>query len=133
MPSLLDIAPPELSAETVDIRGTTLTVCGIAADGWATLYSRFPVLRAIMAGRSIEGAALDVLRAQSALIAAGTGAPGNADVERAAMVNLTEDDQKMLVETIRRLSLPGHVYGPLLDGAAEDGAAAGPGKAAATK
>jgi hypothetical protein len=55
MPSLVDIAPPELTAEEVEIRGTKLKVQGISGEGWMTLYARHPVMRALVArGRDIR-------------------------------------------------------------------------------
>lgn len=132
MPSLLDIAPPELSAETVEIRGTKLSVGGIAADGWAALYSRFPVLRALVTGRTADLPLEELIRGQAALIAAGLGSAGDPEIEGAVMDLLTVDDQRQIVETVVRLSMPGHYLRPLLDGqAVADGD--GPGKAAATK
>lgn len=123
MPSLLDIAPPELAGKEVTVRGVSLPLRGIPAIEWAHLYARFPELRRIVSGRS-DGAEppARMLLAQAALIAAGTGHPGSEEVERAAMMNLTGEEQRGLVEEIVRLSMPGNVFGPLLDeGPAEAG------------
>ena len=117
MPSLLDIAPPEIGAKEIEIRGTVLRVRGIAAVDWASLYARFPELRAMVGGGSEDIDRLRAMMAQSALIAAGTGQPGDADVERAAMSNLSADERQSLIEDIIRLSLPGDVFSPLLDAA----------------
>jgi len=117
MPSLLDIAPPDIGAKDVDIRGTVLRVRGIAAIDWAILYARFPELRIMVGGGSEDIDRLRAMMAQSALIAAGTGKPNDADVERAAMTNLSADERQSLIEDIIRLSLPGDVFAPLLDAA----------------
>jgi hypothetical protein len=120
MPSLLDIAPPEIAGKEVDIRGTKLPIAGIAAIDWAKLYARFPELRAVVSGRETPGEDnarnVQMMLAQCALIAAGTGHPGDAEVERAAMVQITREEQAMLAEEIIRLSNPGDVFSPLLDG-----------------
>lgn len=118
MPSLLDIAPPEIGAKEVEIRGTKLMVRGIPAIDWAHLYARFPEMRQAVSGRG-GGENADrprLILAQCALIAAGTGHIGNPDIERAAMMNITVEEQTMLVEEIVRLSNPGDVFSPLLDG-----------------
>jgi hypothetical protein len=117
MPSLLDIAPPDIGAKEVEIRGITLRVRGIAAVDWAALYARFPELRIMVGGGSEDIDRIRAMAAQSALIAAGTGKPGDADVERAAMCNLSTDERQSLIEDIIRLSLPGDVFAPLLDAA----------------
>jgi len=117
MPSLLDIAPPDIGAKEVEIRGTVLRVRGVAAVDWAALYARFPELRIMVGGGSEDIDRLRAMMAQSALIAAGTGKPGDADEERAAMSNLSADERQSLIEDIIRLSLPGDVFAPLLDAA----------------
>lgn len=133
MPSLLDIAPPELSAEEVDIRGTKISVRGVTAEEWAQLYARFPALKSIMGGRAADGSQLDQVRGEAALIAAGLGKMGNAEIERAVLDRLTAADKRVVLETIGRLSLPGAVFGPLLDEPALDAGADAGGKAPATK
>jgi len=123
MPSLLDIAPPELSAETIDIRGTSLKVCGIGADAWAVLYSRHPDLRAIVTGRTEGLSPISMFAAQAALIAAGLGSLGDVEIERAVMSRLTADEAGTIAAMIVRLSMPGHVFAPLLEAVAKDAAA----------
>ena len=116
MPSLLDIAPPEIAGKEVTIRGITLPLRGVRAIEWAQLYARFPELRRLVVGRTNgEPDQLQMVAAQCALIAAGTGHIGSADIERAAMVNLTTDEQRALIDDILKLSLPGDMLGPLLD------------------
>jgi hypothetical protein len=117
MPSLLDIAPPEISAVELEIRGVAIKVAGIPAIDWAMLYGRFPELRKIMLGEeSSDGRdRLRFLAAQSAVIAAGTGHPGDADIERASLTVLTFDERQSLFDQVVSLSLPGDVLSPLLD------------------
>lgn len=134
MPSLLDIAPPEITAEDVDIRGTRLSVKGLPAEEWARLYARFPELRAVVAGRAENVSTLAAFAGQAALVAAGLGKPCDGDTEHLVMERLNRDEQQTLVETIVRLSLPGHVFGPLLNGAALDPVVTAPAtEASATK
>lgn len=118
MPSLLDIAPPELTAEEVDIRGTKLSVKGLPAAEWARLYARFPEIRAILRGQTEGVSDIAVFAAQAALIAAGLGKPGDAETEHLVMERLSREENRLLAQTVARLSQPGHVYGPLLNGAA---------------
>lgn len=124
MPSLLDVAPPELMAEEIDIRGTKLKVQGITGEGWMILYARHPVMRALVSGRAEGLSAVETFAAQAALIAAGLGQVGDAETERLVMDRLTTDEQRQVVEMIVRLSMPGHVFGPLLNGGGADAAAA---------
>ncbi len=124
MPSLLDIAPPELAGKDIDVHGQKLSIQGIVAEDWARLYARFPELRQLVAGQ--DGDAPDRLRmmqAQSAMIAAGTGHAGEREHERAVMHKLTADEQAFVASEIIALSMPGNVFGPLLD-AEEDAPAA---------
>jgi hypothetical protein len=124
MPSLVDIAPPELTAEEIDIRGTKLKVQGISGEGWMTLYARHPVMRALVAGRTEGLSAADTFASQAALIAAGLGQLGDENTERLVMDRLTTEEQRQVVETIVRLSMPGHLFGPLLNGGGADVVAA---------
>lgn len=115
MLSLLDIAPPEIAGKDVEIRGVKLTLRGVAAIDWARLYARFPELRTLVSGGDTDMTKLRLLAAQCAVIAAGVGHLGNADIERAALTNLSAEEQNELVADIIRLSNPGDVYSPLLD------------------
>lgn len=130
MPSLADLAPPELTAETVEIRGVELKVRAIDNDGWMRLHTRFPALRAILSGRSVPR--VEEVEMQAGLIAAGLGKIDDPDTERLVLANLATEDQQRIMEVIFRLSLPGHVYGPLLNGA-QDGRAEHYTEAPATK
>lgn len=116
MPSLLDIAPPEITAETVDIRGTALKVSAIDNEGWMRLHARFPELRSLVSGRPGDMSPAVVLKMNAALIAAGLGKADDAEIEHAALDRLSIVDQSQIVEVIVRLSMPGHVFGPLLNG-----------------
>lgn len=123
MPSILDIAPPELSAETKVIRGVPLNLQGIPADQWAVLYSRFPAMRLVVVGGAFTSDQnIELLKAQLALIAAGMGQLGNDDIERAVLERLTPDERQDIAQTIMKLSV-GRNLGPLLDGAAAGPAA----------
>src|SRR3954463_1004447 len=120
MPSILDIAPPEIAAREFDIRGTKLKISGVPAIDWATLYARYPHLRQVLVGRLAEA---DVpmtkrFRAQAAMIAAGLGKLGDPKVERAVMANLTMEEQIELASEVLKISQPGEYLVPLLE--AED-------------
>lgn len=115
MPSLLDVAPPEIATEIVDIAGTPIEVRGIDARGIAALMKRFPSLRRIAAGREDdesldEDAAEANGKAQIAAIAAGLVEPVPEDViER--NTNLAERAE--LFDAIMRLTNPPRRRGPL--------------------
>ncbi len=112
MVGLVDIAP---LTSTVSIREQNITVTGISARGIAHLLARFPELRALMTGREV--ALDDLLKLGgdviAAIIAAGTGVPGDADVETAAD-NLTLEEQADLLAAIVELTMP-RGLGPLVE------------------
>ena len=112
MVGLVDIAPV---TSTVTVRGQGITVKGVSVRGIAQLLARFPELRALMTGREV--ALDDLLRLGGdvvcAIIAAGTGAPGDADVEKAAD-NLTLEEQADLLAAIVELTMP-RGLGPLVE------------------
>lgn len=112
MASLLDIADV---GETVTVRGQAILVSGVSAHGIAVLLSRFPVLREALAGREVSAERLVEVGpdAVAAIIAAGTGAPGNERAEAVA-ASLPVGDQIDLVEAILRVTLPRGV-GPLVE------------------
>lgn len=126
MVGLVDIAPV---TSTVSVRGQDITVTGVSARGIAHLLARFPELRALMTGR--EAALEDLLRLGgdviAAIIAAGTGAPGDADVEKAAD-NLTLEEQADLLGAIVELTMP-RGLGPLVERLSRLGLLAGGGSA----
>lgn len=112
MVGLVDIAP---ITSSVAIRGQDITITGVSARGIASLLARFPELRALMTGREV---ALDELLRLggdviSAIIAAGTGAPGDAQAEQAAD-NLTLEEQADLLAAIVELTMP-RGLGPLVE------------------
>lgn len=111
MASLLDIADV---GETVRIRGAGIPIKGVSARGIAILLSRFPALGVLMTGREVVAADLIQIGPDflAALIAAGTGHPGEEEYEAAAD-DLTIDEQSELVEAILRVTLPRGV-GPLV-------------------
>lgn len=124
MPSLADVAPPELSTEEVDIRGTKLNVVGLSGEQWARFYAEFPELAAALSGQTGEPLwGVKELRAYSAVVAAALGRPGDEETEAMARNNLSREDLSSIVMTAIRLSHPGHVFGPLLNGAAQAGPA----------
>ena len=112
MPSLLDIAD---LGETVTVRGTPVLVTGVSAHGFAVLLQRFPVLREALAGREVAAERLMEIgpEAVAAIIAAGTGSPGNAQAEAVA-ASLPVGDQIDLIEATLRMTLPRGV-GPLVE------------------
>lgn len=112
MVGLVDIAP---ITSSVAIRGQDITITGVSARGIASLLARFPELRALMTGREV---ALDELLKLggdviAAIIAAGTGAPGDAQAEAAAE-NLTLEEQADLLAAIVELTMP-RGLGPLVE------------------
>ena len=112
MVGLVDIAP---ITSSVTIRGQDVTITGVSARGIASLLARFPELRALVTGREV---ALDELLKLggdviAAIIAAGTGTPGDAQTEAAAD-NLTLEEQADLLAAIVELTMP-RGLGPLVE------------------
>ncbi len=107
MAGLVDIAA---ITEKVSVAGTVVDVPGVSVAGVATLLHRFPELRKLMSG--IEVSADDLLKAGpdalAAILAAGTGEPGNEKAEAAA-ARLTLGDQADLFAAILRVTLPGGI------------------------
>lgn len=113
MPSLLDIAPPELVKRQVDIRGTKIDIESVRNKTWVQLYDRYPALVGIVQGqRGDTVTTVDIMEAQAALIAAGTGHPFEAEHIEAAF-NLPAKDQEALVLQIVEISNPGEIFSPL--------------------
>jgi hypothetical protein len=112
MASLLDIAP---LTETVSVRGTDIPVTGVSAKGIAHIMARFPEVREMMVGREVSVDRLIELGgdAVGAIIAAGTGNPGDPDHERIA-AGLLLEEQADLLAVILRVTLPKGV-GPLVE------------------
>ncbi len=105
MAGLVDIAP---IVEKVTICGTVIEVPGVSAEGIAVLLSRFPELRKLLTGVTVDSDAL--LKAGpgalAAILAAGTGVPGDEAAETAA-ARLSLGDQTDLLTAILRVTLPG--------------------------
>jgi hypothetical protein len=107
MVGLLDIAP---AGQTVTIRGSAVDVTGISARGLVMLMTRFPDLYALLDGQSLDPAAIvkfggDVV---AAILAAGTGKPGDLDAEKVAD-QLSIDEQLILIAAILKETLPNGV------------------------
>jgi len=127
MVGLVDIAPVN---STVSIRGQDIIITGVSARGIALLLARFPELRALVTGREVGLDALlrlggDVI---AAIIAAGTGAPGDLDAEKYAD-NLTLEEQADLLAAIVELTMP-RGLSPLVERLSRLGLLAGGGASA---
>ena len=127
MVGLVDIAP---ITSSVTIRGQDITITGVSARGIASLLARFPELRALVTGREV---ALDELLRLggdviAAIIAAGTGSPGDNDAEQAAD-NLTLEEQADLLAAIVEFTLP-RGLSPLVEKMSRLGLLAGGGASA---
>ena len=127
MVGLVDIAPV---TSTILVRGQNIMITGVSARGIALLLARFPELRAVITGREVAMDALlklggDVI---AAIIAAGTGSPGDDDAERAAD-NLTLEEQADLLASIVELTMP-RGLGPLVERLSRLGLLAGGGASA---
>ena len=70
MPSLLDIAPPELVTRDIKIEAGTVTVQGITGETWCELYARYPALKTLVGG---IGDIADLDRASATLATASSG------------------------------------------------------------
>ena len=83
MVGLIDIAP---SVETINVLGAAVAVHGVSAKGVAHLLGRFPELRMLMTGQSVEADKLMAMGgdAVAAIIAAGCGYPGDEKAETIA-------------------------------------------------
>jgi hypothetical protein len=135
MVSLLDIAPVK---ENVQFNGQDIEVTGVSAEGIAYLLASFPQVKDALLGKGLEVTPQALLEQGptfiAAIIAAGTGNPGNAQAEKVA-AGLPIGVQVEFLDKIIKLTMPGGV-GPFVDrlqqllGAAE-GSVVG-GKARAT-
>ena len=104
MVGLIDIAPLK---KTVTIRDVAVDVSGVSARGIAQLLARFPELRALVTGREVAIENLLSLGGDvvAAIIAAGTGVPGDTAAEQAAD-KLSVDEQADLLVAILELTMP---------------------------
>ncbi len=112
MVGLIEIAP---RVKTVDVQGASVAVSGISAKGVAHLLGRFPELRMLMTGQTVEAEKLMAMGgdAVAAIIAAGSGYPGDDKAEDIAG-SLSVDAQADLLAAILRLTLPTG-FGPFVD------------------
>lgn len=104
MVGLVDIA--ELN-EKVQVRGKDIDVFGVSAQGLVYLISKYPQVADAINGGEVKAEALMKLGGDvvGAIIAAGTGAPGDAQSEEVAR-KLPLSDQAALIASILRLTLP---------------------------
>ena len=127
MVGLVDIAPV---TSTILVRGQDITITGVSARGIALLLARVPELRAVITGREV--AMDDLLKLGgdviAAIIAAGTGSPGDNDAEQAAD-NLTLEEQADLLAAIVELTMP-RGLSPLVERLSRLGLLAGGGASA---
>lgn len=111
--SLSDIGP---LTENVPVgNGEFLAVRGVSASGVLALFLRFPELQSWMTGTKVSGPTLIGLApdAIAAIIAAGTGTPGDdGDEKRAA--ELPVDLQLDIIEVIGRLTFR-KGFGPFVE------------------
>jgi hypothetical protein len=106
MPGLKDIAP---SFTTVTVKGVSVPVSGISAEGIAYLFHRFPVVRELISGKPLELTADELLElgpdAVGALIATGCGDINDPAAEKAAK-GLPLEAQVDLLEAIIGETMP---------------------------
>lgn len=114
MPSLLDLAPPEVLRRQVKTSRGDVDLSGIGAEVWAQLHEKHPTLVKMLLAQTDDLDRLSVLRSTAAVIAAGTGHPLERDHELAAL-GLSQEDQTKLLLAIMEISSPGDMFGPLLD------------------
>lgn len=111
MPGLLDIAPPELLTEVLDIRGVQLEIRGLSEREWVRLLHRFPQLRkrsaeaepaSVESGDDQALANLDVL---APVIAAGLGKIADNETEAEIGKRLTFAEQMTVFNAVIRLTV----------------------------
>ena len=106
MPGLMDIAS---TPARVEVRGTMVDVFGVSAEGVAYLLSNFPEIKALFSGKDVsfdtETIVTKAPKALAAIIAAGTGQPGNPEAEAVA-ASLGVDEQAELLAKIVELTFP---------------------------
>lgn len=108
MPSLLDIAPPEISAEEIDIRGTKLAVRALGARDIATLFKRFPVMARQAAKAEVDpgDALISSIEAAPAIIAAALDCLGDAATEELVEKRLSAEEKRDVLAVVMRLTGP---------------------------
>lgn len=107
MVSLLDIAA---APAQVQVGGKPVDIYGISAKGLAALMQRFPSFSDAILGRAVDLSPENILATgpdlAAALMAAGMGKPGDAELEERA-ANLCIGDQVELLAAILTATLPG--------------------------
>lgn len=109
MPGLLDIAPPEIVAERIEIRGGTLEVRGLRNREWVALLRRFPELRQpqVLGADDLDAEKIDLMeKIMPAAIAAGLGVSGDETTEELVRERLSESEQQQVFNAIMRLTNP---------------------------
>lgn len=129
MPSLLDIAPPEIATEKVPIEraGTEVEVRGLSAFELARMTKRFPDWARQQQGIEIPVENVIAMNVEIAIAVAAAGlGVDDAEVEK----RLTPDEVTRVVEAVMRLTMPSQrPFGE----APGNGDAAESGKASGTK
>lgn len=114
MAGLADI---DSAAETVVVFGTPVPVYGVSGRGIAMLLARFPELRALMAGQADKVAPERLMEfggeVVGAIIAAGTGAPGDANSEAIADRLPVDVQAELLAAIAKRTFKDG--FGPFVE------------------
>lgn len=114
MVGLLDIAPV---GEKVTIDGKEVECIGVSVKGLALLIMRFPELKGLLNGNLAEFTADRLFQvapdAIAAIIAAGTGTPGDDKAEKIA-ASLPLETQYDLLAAIGRRTMPGGA-GPFVE------------------
>lgn len=95
------------AAETVEVRGQMVDVYGVSAKGAGHLLAKYPELRKLFSGVDVDTDVLMELGGDivAAVIAAGTGSPGDHKTEEMAC-KLSISEQADLLEAVLRLTLP---------------------------
>ncbi len=130
MPSLLDIAPPELSDAGITVGGVPKLAHGLRALTYAQLLRRFPGMALAAAGREIadEERVPMMLEAAPALIAAAMGHPGDAGLEAEIAAELSVEEATSAFVKILDLTFPtGKATPGPLAGNGADGSTKAPG------
>jgi hypothetical protein len=114
MPGLLDIA---VSTRTAPVGDVSVNITGVSAKGFAALLERFPEFRKVLTGNKVdmtpESLMAMVPDAIAAVIAAGTGNPGDPKAEAIAE-SLGVGVQLDLLKAIIDVTMPKGV-GPFVD------------------
>ena len=114
MVSLVDIVDVK---KTATIRGKDIEVEGINAEKLGLLINAFPELRLVFGGRAADLTPQDIVsmgpKIVAAIIASGTGSPGDAAAEAAA-AKLTIGEQMTLLTAIFEVTFPDG-FGPFVE------------------